>query len=86
MPQVDSPSSSTPYWELGLAQGRYWSADYSSKCYEGYHKWLVLTLGIPGLLLYSLGLPLLTALLLHWCRARLYQVGFRSLFSFLYQE
>ncbi|GFH24691.1 uncharacterized protein HaLaN_22534, partial [Haematococcus lacustris] len=52
----------------------------------GYHKWLVLTLGIPGLLLYSLGLPLLTALLLHWCRARLYQVGFRSLFSFLYQD
>ncbi|KAL6761642.1 hypothetical protein V8C86DRAFT_839174 [Haematococcus lacustris] len=85
-PTVDSPSSSTPYWELGLAQGRYWSADYSSKCYEGYHKWLVLTLGIPGLLLYSLGLPLLTALLLHWCRARLYQVGFRSLFSFLYQD
>jgi hypothetical protein len=47
-------------------------------CYEGHHLVLVAALGIPGLVLFSLGWPLASALYLWWNRKKLGKSWFRA--------
>lgn len=39
------------------AVGKYWGEDTIHRCYRGPHLWLVVLLGIPGLLFFSVGVP-----------------------------
>ena len=49
------------YYANAQFPGRYWASDYSLQCYEGWHKYLVLFIGIPGVILFSIGVPVFSA-------------------------
>lgn len=56
------------------------------ECYRGWHLALALAVGIPGLLLWSVGVPLAVASYLTRHRARLAEPLFTVNFGFLYSE
>lgn len=47
--------------EAGLFLGVWWSRDQSVECFKGQHGFLTYLLGIPGLLIVGLAIPLGTA-------------------------
>lgn len=50
-----------------LRQGSYWVLDMNQMCYDGPHSVLALAYGVPWLVLFCLGVPFGTALLvLRW--------------------
>jgi hypothetical protein len=57
-----------------------------SQCYQGPHLALVLALGVPGVLLFSVGLPVWSALYLRANLARLKEMKFASTYVLLYAE
>ncbi len=61
-------------------------SDFNIKCYAGYHHVLVLALGIPGLLLFSVGVPVFSAWFIWRHRSRLHQKGFIRAYSFIYGD
>ncbi len=57
-----------------------------AQCYEGPHLALVLILGVPGVLLFSIGVPVASAFFLRRHLKRLHTKAFLAEFSFLYGE
>ncbi len=55
-------------------------------CRRGLHLTLVLAVGIPGVLLFAVGMPLLSAWWLGRNRHRLDQPDFEALYGTLYEE
>lgn len=87
MPQdVDTAPNNALAVAAGLARGRYWDADLQQRCYQGPHLALAMALGVPGLLLFALGVPLCSALFLRVCRPHHEKPHFLALYSFLYEE
>lgn len=64
----------------------WWASDLQAACYTGWHKVLVLALGIPCILLLCLGIPVVTgALPVHaWRTGQLHSPGFQAKYGFLY--
>lgn len=68
---VDAGGTSQPYWEYALAVQRYWTADYTTRCFVGPHATLTYALGIPGLILVCVALPVAVPLFVLWRSGRL---------------
>ncbi len=62
------------------------AADAYAQCYKGQHLALVLALGVPGVLLFSIGLPMGSALYLRAHLARLNDIKFASKYVLMYAE
>lgn len=69
-------------------QGLFWSADLNLACTQGRHFLVMMILGIPGVLLFSIGVPLCYALFLTWNRQKIreHDSDFDGSFGFLYQD
>eukprot|EP00198_Chlamydomonas_reinhardtii_P008120 XP_001697457.1 predicted protein [Chlamydomonas reinhardtii] len=62
---VDSAVSANPLAvSAGLSTDKVWSQDYGMMCYQGEHLALALGLGLPGLLIFGVGWPILSALIM----------------------
>ncbi len=57
-----------------------------SQCYQGPHLALVLALGVPGVLLFSVGLPVWSAVYLRTHLTRLNDINFASKYVLMYAE
>eukprot|EP00198_Chlamydomonas_reinhardtii_P004333 XP_001693669.1 predicted protein [Chlamydomonas reinhardtii] len=66
--------------------GLFWTQDPEQRCYEGVHLTLCAAVGVPGVLLFAAGIPLLSAWWLWRNRRRLWEDSFLSLYGSLYQE
>lgn len=55
--QVDSHADDWPFNKYLGAVGRYWGEDTIYRCYRGKHLFLVIFLGVPGLIFFSIGVP-----------------------------
>ncbi len=73
-PRLDNDDPGLPYHGLGRAVGVYWEEDYDMRCFAGWHRALALGLGVPGVLLFSCGVPAASAAFLAMRRAQL-EVG-----------
>ncbi|GMH32199.1 hypothetical protein BSKO_00033 [Bryopsis sp. KO-2023] len=85
-PQLDDGRVANPYFANTRSSGRFWSEDYDMKCYEGSHLFLVLAIGLPGIVLFSLGVPLWSALFLRRHKEKLHDEAFLGSYGFLYEE
>ncbi|MEW5301128.1 MAG: hypothetical protein WDW36_004007 [Sanguina aurantia] len=84
---VDTQVAAYPLMaQAGLNRGLYWRQDYGQECYEGAHKELVWSLGIPGMCLIGLGWPFCSALWLYLNQDKLYvDPRFTGLYSFIFE-
>ncbi|KAG2494757.1 hypothetical protein HYH03_007002 [Edaphochlamys debaryana] len=63
---VDDPNAPEAlYPQYQTANRTYWTLDYSTVCFEGRHMALVMGLGVPGLVLFTLGCPIFLVWILH---------------------
>ena len=86
---LDTSRDEVPeYRSFAIARGRYWAEDMSEQCYEGAHGKLAFLLGVPGLLLFSIGIPLYLLVLLLWNKKhdRLMKREFLNTYGFVYQN
>ncbi|GIL90846.1 hypothetical protein Vretifemale_18555, partial [Volvox reticuliferus] len=67
-----------------LSVGLYWTQDLDQRCYRGIHLRLCLIVGVPGVLLFAAGIPLLSAWWLYRNRKRLHDGAFSALYGTLY--
>jgi len=76
------------YNGFAIARGDYWGVDTSKKCYEGGHAQLAFFVGIPGLLLFSGGIPVFLLVLLLWSKHhdKLQDRDFLNTYGFVYQN
>lgn len=84
----EEPEDETGYSQFAVAKGKYWGEDTSLKCFEGSHLKLVMMMGIPGLTLFSFGIPafLLLFLLINRERKRINEQNFLNTYGFVYQN
>ena len=68
----------------GADRGPFLLQELSERCWEGRHLGLALSLGLSGLLLWVVGLPLWTGLLLREKRAQLGNAEIQATYGFLY--
>lgn len=73
------------YHEFAASYGKYWGEDTSLKCFEGEHALLAFCVGIPGLVLISVGAPVYLAYFLNKNKARLNDRDFLNTYGFAYQ-
>ncbi len=59
--------------------------DLEQRCYRGVHLTLCAAVGVPGVVLFAAGIPLLSAWWLWRNRARLWDEAFIALYGSLYQ-
>lgn len=90
MPSTPATATAThalpaPPFLLRLSVGRYWSSDLVQECYEGIHKRLAFIFGVPGIVIFAVGIPLLSAWWLYRNRRRLQEVEFLKVYGTLYQ-
>ncbi|CAD7697135.1 unnamed protein product [Ostreobium quekettii] len=76
------------YVGFATARDSYWAEDTAKVCYEGMHAVLAFVIGIPGLVVFSLGVPafLLGFLLMNNHRGRLLDRDFLNTYGFVYQN
>ncbi|GIL57789.1 hypothetical protein Vafri_12932 [Volvox africanus] len=87
MPVCIDPSDVATCTMDKLSAGLYWTQDLDQRCYRGIHLRLCLIVGVPGVLLFAAGIPLLSAWWLYLNRNRLEgDVEFFALYGTLYQE
>ncbi|GFH21525.1 predicted protein, partial [Haematococcus lacustris] len=68
-------------------QGTWWQLDMEQRCFMGMHYKLALGLGVPGLLLIALGIPVVSAWFLALNRHRLYtDKQLKACWMFLYAD
>lgn len=84
--EVDVLDARTPYRGYLAASGRYWTQEYSEKCFQGRHLNLIWALGLPGLLLLAVGLPLVILAFLICHRRHLADAKFTYRFGTLYEN
>lgn len=86
-PRLDNDDPGLPYHGLGRAVGVYWEEDYDMRCFAGWHRALALGLGVPGVLLFSCGVPAASAAFLAMRRAQLEtDMTFGAKWGFVYGE
>lgn len=80
--------SGQSYWRYSIAKGTYWGEDTSLKCYEGSHARLVGSLGGPGLIIFSFGIPLFVLIFLLWNKHnnKLNDQTFLNTYGFIFQN
>eukprot|EP00347_Sterkiella_histriomuscorum_P000456 403375796 len=72
------------FYCLEIDSGQYWlQSDLSVKCWEGDHKSLSLIIGLPFLLIYVIGLPILTFLYLYKNRKLIFTPEYKNKFKTL---
>eukprot|EP00210_Caulerpa_lentillifera_P007403 g7075.t1 len=76
------------YGDYAIARDYYWAEDTAHKCFEGEHAKLAYFLGFPGLILFSLGVPLtiLGTLVYNKVHDRLHDIEVLNSFGFVYQN
>eukprot|EP00798_Chlamydomonas_sp_ICE-L_P007587 gene7587-742_t len=85
-PLIETNESGVAYYEYSLSAGRYWSSDYSLKCYEGAHLQLVVFLGIPGVVLFAIGVPIFSWWFLSRHKDKLREPAFVQEYGFIYGD
>ncbi|KXZ43208.1 hypothetical protein GPECTOR_97g746 [Gonium pectorale] len=83
-PQLDQAGAS--YFAELEAVGRFWAEDYNMKCYTGAHRTLTLALGVPGVILFSCGVPAWIAWFLGRNQDKLRDRKFYRAYGFLYSD
>eukprot|EP00892_Ulva_mutabilis_P007624 jgi/Ulvmu1/5233/UM022_0026.1 len=73
-----------PFDMVPVNSGSYWALDTGLQCWQGEHRNLVLYVGIPGLLLWCIGVPLLFFGALWRERRKLQHAAVRAYLGFLY--
>lgn len=63
----------------------YWTQDTTELCFKGNHFWVALLLGVPGVLLVCLGVPIWFAGVLYRKRDNLMDISLHRTYGFLYQ-
>lgn len=71
---------------LTCLQGLFWVSDYDLSCAKGQHRLVMLVLAVPGLLFFSVGLPLGSWLFLRHNKCKLGNTIFSGAFGFLYED
>eukprot|EP00898_Chlorokybus_atmophyticus_P008810 jgi/Chlat1/8930/Chrsp92S08240 len=66
------------------AVGRFWELAMNQRCYTGTHMVMVATIGIPGIIIFCVGVPLVTFIILYSKRDSLYTEATAEYYSFLY--
>ncbi|GMH45554.1 hypothetical protein BSKO_13511 [Bryopsis sp. KO-2023] len=79
---LDSGDSKSVY---AFAKGRFWADDTSVGYFEGGHTYLVLFLGLPVLLFYSIGFPTYLFYVLRGNKEKLNDESFARSYGFLYR-
>ena len=84
----DDVNDETGYTRYSVAKGQFWGEDTSFKCFEGTHFRLLAIMGIPGLTLFSFGIPafILVFLLFNREKKRIYEQRFLNTYGFVYQN
>eukprot|EP00898_Chlorokybus_atmophyticus_P002166 jgi/Chlat1/2950/Chrsp2S04680 len=77
-------SLGVPYDANERAVGTYWDQYINDKCYTGTHLTMVLAVGIPGIILFGLGLPIGAYLMLWQRRMKLESEHTVKYYGFLY--
>lgn len=62
-----------------------YSQSLDTPCYKGIHLYFALLLGLPGIVLFAVGIPLASALFLRFKRERLEEAHFSLRFGFMYE-
>ena len=83
---VDRDDTTLAYYGNAQAVGQFWVQDYSMQCYQGWHMIMALAVGVPGVLLWCISVPLGTALFLRRNQHRLDEPLFEANFGMMYQE
>lgn len=78
----------THYPQYSIARDRYWTEDTNIRCFEKNHARLAGILGIPGIILFLIGLPvyLLILLLYEKTNNRLLEQDVLNTYGFIYQN
>eukprot|EP00854_Cymbomonas_tetramitiformis_P033102 gene33102-42319_t len=84
--RVDDGDESIPYYEESKTVGWYLLADTQIQCFSGSHWRYVYVLAIPGILFYTIGIPLSNYMLLKRCEHFRNNRVFFSFFGFLYAD
>lgn len=89
--RVDPPAPRTdmPYRSYLMANepNGYWTQEYSTTCWgHSPHALLASVLGVPGIIIFSLGLPIGFFLFLHHHRSRLEVPSFKHIYGVLYDS
>ncbi|GAX80519.1 hypothetical protein CEUSTIGMA_g7957.t1 [Chlamydomonas eustigma] len=74
------------YSEFAIDKNCYYYLDYETVCYQGPHLYMALILGVPGVLFFSLGVPIVSAWFLRLNRYKHNRLDFASRYGFLYQD
>lgn len=83
-PSVDEYLPGTPYYDFSVSQDRVWAQDTDVVCFRGAHKMLFYAVGIPGLVLFTLGVPVALFLFIILNFDSLKDPTFRSHYGFMY--
>ncbi|GMH44702.1 hypothetical protein BSKO_12654 [Bryopsis sp. KO-2023] len=83
-PSVDVYDQSQPYFEFANSTSRVWAQDTAVTCFEGVHKGLFFGVALPGLILFSFGVPLAMLMFIVYNRDRLTNPRFRLFYGFMY--
>ncbi|GMH44726.1 hypothetical protein BSKO_12678 [Bryopsis sp. KO-2023] len=83
-PSVDDYNESRPYFEFSTATSRVWAQDTAVTCFSGVHQVLFYGIGLPGLIIFSLGVPLAMFVFIVYNRHRLTNPLFRAFYGFMY--
>eukprot|EP00898_Chlorokybus_atmophyticus_P002095 jgi/Chlat1/2887/Chrsp2S04653 len=66
------------------AVGSFWERAMNQRCYEGVHMAMVAIVGIPGAIIFCVGIPLVTFIILYRKRKFLYMQATAKYYGFLY--
>lgn len=83
-PSVDSYDTGDRYFEFAISRKRIWAQDTDVTCFSGVHTFLFYAVGVPGLLLITLGVPVALFLFIMFNFSRLQHPKFRAFFGFMY--
>eukprot|EP00899_Mesostigma_viride_P020510 jgi/Mesvir1/28460/Mv15883-RA.1 len=82
--EVDKRGAEGPYSEYRAAASLYWQKDAGVRCFTGDHLVVTLAVGVPGIILFALGVPVASFLFLRHNRAHLETADFKRKYGFLY--
>lgn len=83
-PSVDEYDTDDRYYQFAISRKRVWAQDTDVTCFRGVHRFLFYGIGVPGLLLITLGVPVALFMFIMFNFTRLQQTKFRTFYGFMY--
>ncbi|CAD7697722.1 unnamed protein product [Ostreobium quekettii] len=82
---VDDLGLPESYSNYSTAKDSFWVEDTSQKCFEGDHRYLAYIIGVPGIVLFTLGVPILLFVFLMAKKDKLYDPDYLKTYGFVYE-